>query len=837
MHCLQVRLVAFVIFLAFGAAVQAQSLAGEWTGDFALPGVTGPVYALAEHGDRLYVGGNFEYAGSKTAFNIAVYDVSGAWAPLGDGIHGAVYALAVTPEGVLYAGGEFSAAGGVPAANVAQYDPAKSEWKALGEGLNGNVDALAVKSDGTLYVGGRFDSAGGTSAKGLARWNGAEWSALGEVGENSSEGASSLAFDGDVLYVGGRFSTAGGVTTENVALFDTATMTWAALGGGVDRAVLGGVDALVVAEDGVYVGGIFDEAIQPDGSLLPVNNVARWDPNTEAWSALGEGTESLLSALAFGSDGLLYAGGEWLEDVLRSWDGEAWSSVDLGPIPVDSAPPVKTILATSGRLYVGHMGYFFFEGNNPNSFLHFYEPANGQWGILDGIATNGLNDDVLALATAPDGSTYAGGRFHFAGTERADHIVHWDGGVWERLGQGADDVVQALLHTEGDITYAGGLFGEVYQPDGTPVATSRVAAWHPSASTWRGLGGGVTLSSAPGIVYALAESGDGTVYVGGGFDTAVQPDGSTLGAENLARWDPDAEMWEALPEGHGIEVVHALAEDAAGALYVGGYRVVPSTFESRARVVRLDPETESWTTLREWGFASVRGLSIVGNPLSDGALYVGTYSHGVWQWAGEAWTDLGGPEFVYSLALNGDPEAGGELYAGGLNQDTSGPYVQRWNGESWARLGSGLTSFVSPPLVYALAVGEAEAEGKAALWVGGEFVTAGGEPASCIARWETDDFDTDVEQGGAAPQALGLEAYPNPSSGPLVVRYTLPSSSAVRLTVYDVLGREVAVLSEGVQAAGAHEVHFERGGLASGVYLVQLRSEGSLLIQRITLVR
>ena len=48
----------------------------------------------------------------------------------------------------------------------------------------------------------------------------------------------------------------------------------------------------------------------------------------------------------------------------------------------------------------------------------------------------------------------------------------------------------------------------------------------------------------------------------------------------------------------------------------------------------------------------------------------------------------------------------------------------------------------------------------------------------------------------------------------------------MRLTVYDILGREVATLVDGMQQRGAHEVRFDGGGLSSGVYLYRLQTTG-----------
>ena len=55
-----------------------------------------------------------------------------------------------------------------------------------------------------------------------------------------------------------------------------------------------------------------------------------------------------------------------------------------------------------------------------------------------------------------------------------------------------------------------------------------------------------------------------------------------------------------------------------------------------------------------------------------------------------------------------------------------------------------------------------------------------------------------------------------------VVSYQLPVASDVRLSVHDLLGREVAVLVNEKKAPGSYEVKFDGSGLASGVYLYRL---------------
>lgn len=82
-----------------------------------------------------------------------------------------------------------------------------------------------------------------------------------------------------------------------------------------------------------------------------------------------------------------------------------------------------------------------------------------------------------------------------------------------------------------------------------------------------------------------------------------------------------------------------------------------------------------------------------------------------------------------------------------------------------------------------------------------------------------------------------LAAYPNPFNPSTVVRFTLDAGRQTALKVYDILGREVAVLVDGGMPAGTHSVAFDATGLASGVYLVRLTTQIGTDQIRITLVR
>jgi hypothetical protein len=79
--------------------------------------------------------------------------------------------------------------------------------------------------------------------------------------------------------------------------------------------------------------------------------------------------------------------------------------------------------------------------------------------------------------------------------------------------------------------------------------------------------------------------------------------------------------------------------------------------------------------------------------------------------------------------------------------------------------------------------------------------------------------------------------YPNPFNPSTKIYYTLKNSGNVRLAVYDLLGREVAVLVNGVRAAGSHEVTFSRPDLGSGVYFYKLQAGGQVITKKMLLLK
>lgn len=79
--------------------------------------------------------------------------------------------------------------------------------------------------------------------------------------------------------------------------------------------------------------------------------------------------------------------------------------------------------------------------------------------------------------------------------------------------------------------------------------------------------------------------------------------------------------------------------------------------------------------------------------------------------------------------------------------------------------------------------------------------------------------------------------YPNPFNPSTNISYELAKAGDVRLAVYDIMGREVAVLVQQQMSAGAHTIRFDASTLKSGVYFYRLEMNGQSTMHQMALVR
>lgn len=101
------------------------------------------------------------------------------------------------------------------------------------------------------------------------------------------------------------------------------------------------------------------------------------------------------------------------------------------------------------------------------------------------------------------------------------------------------------------------------------------------------------------------------------------------------------------------------------------------------------------------------------------------------------------------------------------------------------------------------------------------------------------DISTSTEQiSETQPENISLKAnYPNPFNPATKISFELPERMNVTLAVYDILGRKVRTLTNGIRQAGNHSVTFNASGLASGVYLYRLRTDQQSFTKKMLLLK
>ena len=99
-------------------------------------------------------------------------------------------------------------------------------------------------------------------------------------------------------------------------------------------------------------------------------------------------------------------------------------------------------------------------------------------------------------------------------------------------------------------------------------------------------------------------------------------------------------------------------------------------------------------------------------------------------------------------------------------------------------------------------------------------------------------IDTRVGSSTSSPVSFALDQnYPNPFNPSTEISFSLTKSQKVKLAVYNLLGKEVAMLVDGTRSAGHQTVKFDAANLASGVYFYKLQAGSSVLSKKMMLLK
>ena len=174
-------------------------------------GVNGDVLDILVDGNKVYVVGDFDTAGTISAKRIAIWDDSArTWSSFGNCgpvIH-SIYDRVEYVEKVgndFYFAGEFDSVNTgstvIRCNNIVRWNG--TSWDTLGEGLKGSIHNIAGYRK-ELYVVGDFEKKFGDSliSRNIAKWDGTSWKILGS---GTDYDIKAIAFRGDSVIIGGFF--------------------------------------------------------------------------------------------------------------------------------------------------------------------------------------------------------------------------------------------------------------------------------------------------------------------------------------------------------------------------------------------------------------------------------------------------------------------------------------------------------------------------------------------------------------------------------------------------------------------------------------------------------
>ncbi len=799
-----------------------------------------------------YIGGTFTTVGTETRNRLARINADGsvhAWNPNASGI---VRTIVVSGSDV-YVGGDFNGVNSINGtltrnrlAKLNNTDgTADATWD---PNAGGSVYAIAI-SGSDIYVGGSFTTINGTTTRNrLAKLNNTDGTADATWNPNASGSVYAIAISGSYIYVGGAFSGAnsinGTLTRNYLAKLNNTDGTAAAW----NPNALGNVNSIAISGSDIYVGGAFNGSNSINGTLTrnrlaKLNNTdgtadATWDPNAS-------GTINVITIN--GSD--IYVGGQFttINGVtarsriarLNNTDGIADANWDPS-----ANSTVLTIAINGSDMYVG--GTFMQMNRTTRNNIARFSKTTGEFDPN----WNPNADNTVYSVVINGTDIYLGGVFVNIGGQARNKLAkvnNTDGSVDATWTPNANDHVFYMV-TDGSNLYVAGTFTAVGGQSREALAKLNFtngnadATWNPNPAGSRD-------------VYGIAIDGS-DIYVSGYFGTIGGQTRNRIAKLNNTNGNADA-TWN--PNANG-SYTRRLAVDASGVYAVGDFDTVGGQPRNRiARLNKTNGDADSWNPNANstcsaialygsdvyvgGGFSTIGGQSrksiaklnnidgladLTWNPnasttvfsilLDGGDIYVGG-----------GFTTMGGASQPYfALFTDRTLPVKLSLFSANVNQrnvtlnwstasetNNSGFGVQRLTSDgSWKEVafvkGHGTTSM---PVNYSyedknLTTGTYSYRLKQVDYNG---------------NYEYFNLNSSIEIG--TPQKYSIsQNYPNPFNPTTKIYFDVPIASSVKISVYDVSGREVKVLVNEKYRPGNYETVFDGSMFSSGVYFYKMVS-------------
>ena len=552
---------------------------------------------------------------------------------------------------------------------------------------------------------------------------------------------------------------------------------------------------IVPGSSALYLAGRIAE-----GSDVTERCVLASTDDGDSWGLLDDGRCSD-PAYAGGTPHVAYEGGTLVTaymgtltapEVYTSSDGgSSWSG--LGTVGSGTSGVRSIGVDHSGALVVG----LWFGGA--------YRYSGGGWQEVKPLG----GERVYDLAAVGDTTFYA--------TERG--VLRAAGGTWEAVNGGftrdvgvgeaarvgvRGDVVMAsqggdvYRSADGGSTWAldgafAGRVGNISVGVGQATALVEQRGYVRRAGSWEPF----ALPSAPGYITDVVALDDGSYLASSArhYGHDLEHEGQILASADLQTWNVRGDFRVAVT-------------DLAAA---GSYVLAEGFVEIGAPLLVSDDAGETWALADE---EATRGMSVSASGeilLTPGASVARSPDFGT-TWARavvepDTWSAAAvrvGETLLASVLDYVDPET-----------SRAALYRSRDDGDTWERWGN---------------------------WVGGDLLVRefAASEAYVYARTDVGLFRISRDRvavssaEGRPPGAVGLTVSPNPALQSATVAFAPVVAGSASLRIYDVLGREVAVLHDG-PAVG--EVRVQTPDLPAGIYVAALRTAGRVETERFTIVR
>jgi ligand-binding sensor domain-containing protein len=607
-----------------------------------------------------------------------------------------------------------------------------------------------------------------------------------------------------------------------------------------------------------------------DGNLFVGNNAGVYlsTNNGTDWKFVGDGMPRLAIWALTVSGTNLIAGNAYGDVYVSPDDGTSWQMHSLAA----QSPPIQTFLVYGSMIYAG-------------TTLGIYSSANG--GTTWTNITNDLADKNVLTLAAQNGKIYAG-------TTNGIFITDNYGTNWERLN--SSTTVRAILFSGDDIYIATSTSGVMKSINGGYFWSSLVTGMNESNTTALALSGIYLYAGTGSIgVYRSQNGGDSWAPANKGITSrsilSLETKGTILYAgtfcgiqtsnDNGATWHSSENLVDRLKINRLLNTGSALYAATSNGVYM------------------LESDGSTWT--QKNAYMEVNDLANIGSYLFAGTTgYSVIYStNGGFSWWSSGLA--GYPNnFVNTLGINGsnlfasswngttgafnsmffspdngehwDPintgfpsasafafiSKGIRLFAGTMQ----GIYVTVNNGTNWNPSNSGLgnlhirsLALTGNTLFTGTDDGVYRSSDDGAHWepintgltghtsisslkICGQYLVAG-TWARSVWRRPLSEIVSDVsrESDKICLDFSLSQNYPNPFNPTTTIRYALPSQSIVRLSIYNLLGREIATLVNEEQSAGWKEVKWNTVGVASGIYFYKLTAGSFVEVKKMLLIR